>query len=98
MARAARAFGLWVDERFSAIKAKAEESSRFAKLVRIEQYAVSKMRFLRFDYTTGDAGGQNMVTKATHAACAWMIEQELDGLEHFSLSAQPRHRQEALDP
>ena len=62
-------------------------ASRFAKLVRIEQYAVGKMRFLRFDYTTGDAGGQNMVTKATHDACTWMIDQGLDGLEHFTLSA-----------
>ncbi len=86
-ARAARAFGIWVDEHFSAIKAEAEVGSRFAKLVRIEQYAVGKMRFLRFDYTTGDAGGQNMVTKATHDACAWMMRQGLEGLEHFTLAA-----------
>jgi hypothetical protein len=45
------------------------------------------MRFLRFDYTTGDAAGENIVTKATHAACAWMIGQGLDGLEHVTLSA-----------
>jgi hydroxymethylglutaryl-CoA reductase (NADPH) len=85
-ARAARAFGTWVDENFAAIKAKAAESDPFANLVRIEQYAVGKMRFLRFDYTTGDAGGQNMVTKATHFACGWMIAQGLDGLEYFTLS------------
>jgi hydroxymethylglutaryl-CoA reductase (NADPH) len=71
---------------FAAIKAKAAESDPFANLVRIEQYAVGKMRFLRFDYTTGDAGGQNMVTKATHFACGWMISQGLDGLEYFTLS------------
>ena len=86
-ARAARAFGTWVEEHLPVIKAKAEAGSRFAKLVRIEQYPVGKMRFLRFDYTTGDAAGQNMVTKATAQACAWMIGQGLDGLQHFTLSA-----------
>lgn len=86
-ARAARAFGTWIDEHFSEIKAAAEGSDPFATLVRIEQYPVGKMRFLRFDYTTGDAGGQNMVTKATHAACSWMMARGLDGLEHFTLSA-----------
>ena len=45
-ARAARAFGSWVDEHFSVIRARAETSAPFATLVRIEQYAVGKMRFL----------------------------------------------------
>jgi hydroxymethylglutaryl-CoA reductase (NADPH) len=86
-ARAARDFGSWVDAHLPALRARAEASDPFATLVRIEQYAVGKMRFLRFDYTTGDAGGQNMVTKATHDVCKWMIDQGLDGLEHFTLSA-----------
>jgi hydroxymethylglutaryl-CoA reductase (NADPH) len=86
-ARAARAFGSWVDERFAAIKRVAEATDPFATLIRIEQYAVGKMRFLRFDFSTGDAAGQNMVTKATHSACSWMIGQGLDGLEHFTLAA-----------
>ena len=86
-ARAARDFGSWVDAQLPALRARAESSDPFATLVRIEQYAVGKMRFLRFDYTTGDAGGQNMVTKATHDVCKWMIDQGLDGLEHFTLSA-----------
>ena len=86
-ARAARGFGRWVEGNFAAIKAKAEETTRFGKLRDIEQYGVSKMRFLRFNYTTGDAAGQNMVTKATRAACMWMMEQGLEGLEHFALAA-----------
>ena len=45
------------------------------------------MRWLRFDFETGDAGGQNMVTKATRDACVWMVDQGLDGLEHFTLAA-----------
>lgn len=86
-ARAARAFGDWVNANFATIKAKAEETTSVGKLRNIEQYAVSKMRWLRFDYTTGDAAGQNMVTKATRNACLWMLKQGLPGLEHFALAA-----------
>jgi hydroxymethylglutaryl-CoA reductase (NADPH) len=86
-ARAARAFGNWVDANFDRIKAKAEETTSVGKLRNIEQYALAKMRWLRFDYTTGDAAGQNMVTKATRHACMWMLDQGLDGLEHFALAA-----------
>jgi hydroxymethylglutaryl-CoA reductase (NADPH) len=86
-ARAARAFGNWVVCNFDAIKAKAEETTRYGRLRNIEQYAVGKMRFLRFDFTTGDAAGQNMVTKATRHACLWIQEQGIGGLEHFALAA-----------
>jgi hydroxymethylglutaryl-CoA reductase (NADPH) len=86
-ARAARAFGRWVDEHLDEIRAQAERTTRFGKLRNIEQYGVGKMRFLRFDYTTGDAAGQNMVTKATREACNWMVAQGLEGLEQFALAA-----------
>jgi hydroxymethylglutaryl-CoA reductase (NADPH) len=86
-ARAARAFGTWVEANFETIKAKAQETTSVGKLRNIEQYALSKMRWLRFDYTTGDAAGQNMVTKATRHACMWMLDQGLEGLEHFALAA-----------
>lgn len=45
------------------------------------------MRWLRFNYTTGDAAGQNMVSKATREACQWILAQKPPGLEHFSLAA-----------
>ena len=86
-ARASRAFGAWVDVHFDGIKAKAEETTRFGRLRNIEQYAVGKMRFLRFNFTTGDAAGQNMVTKATRHACRWIEAQRIDGLERHVLAA-----------
>jgi hydroxymethylglutaryl-CoA reductase (NADPH) len=86
-ARAARDFGHWVDESFATIKAKAEETTQFGKLRDIEQYALGRMRWLRFNFTTGDAAGQNMVTKAVHEACQWMFDQHPDGLEDFALAA-----------
>jgi len=71
-AREARDFGQWVDDNFEAIKAAAETTSSIAKLMFIHQWSVSKTRYLRFNYTTGDAAGQNMVGKATLAACEWI--------------------------
>jgi hydroxymethylglutaryl-CoA reductase (NADPH) len=87
-ARAARDFGQWVEANFEQIKAVAEETTSSGKLRDIEQYALGKMRWLRFNYTTGDAAGQNMVSKATRHACQWMLDQGLPGLEHFTLAAQ----------
>ena len=71
-ARVAREFGAWVDAHFLAIKAEAETTTRFGKLIHIDQYQVGPARYLRFNYTTGDAAGQNMCGKATYAACEWI--------------------------
>jgi hydroxymethylglutaryl-CoA reductase (NADPH) len=86
-ARAARDFGQWVEESFAIIKTKADESSRFGTLRDIEQYALGPMRWLRFNFTTGDAAGQNMVTKSVHEVCKWMINQQPRGLTDFALAA-----------
>lgn len=79
----ARNFGDWVRQNFTGIKAAAEATSSVAILRDIEQYPVSRFLYLRFNYTTGDAAGQNMVTKATHAACAWMKDNYEPGFEHY---------------
>ncbi|WJG10918.1 hydroxymethylglutaryl-CoA reductase [Aliiglaciecola sp. LCG003] len=71
-AREARDFGLWVEENFDQIAAAAESTTSIGKLKHIQQWSVSKTRYLRFNYTTGDAAGQNMVGKATLAACEWI--------------------------
>ncbi len=83
----ARNFGEWINKNFQQIKAKTEETTRVGKLLNIEQYPVGKMRWLRFNYSTGDAAGQNMVTKATRNATEWILAQDLEGLENFSLAA-----------
>lgn len=83
----ARRFGLWIKENFDTIKAEAETTTSVGKLLDVGQYALSKMLWLRFNYSTGDAAGQNMVTKATRKACLWILAQEPEGLEDFSLAA-----------
>jgi|TARA_R110002167_G_scaffold28926_18_gene96799 hydroxymethylglutaryl-CoA reductase (NADPH) len=71
-AREARDFGKWVVDNFDKIKAVSETTTSVGKLEHIQQWSVSKTRYLRFNYTTGDAAGQNMVGKATLAACEWI--------------------------
>jgi hydroxymethylglutaryl-CoA reductase (NADPH) len=70
----ARDFGDWVVENFEAIKGAAETTTRSGKLMNIRQFAIGPVRNLRFNYTTGDAAGQNMTGKATRAACEWIMK------------------------
>lgn len=84
-ARASRDFGIWIKEHFLEIKVQAETTTRSGKLRDIEQYPVGKLMFLRFNYTTGDAAGQNMVSKATHVACEW-IKSNYSDIRRYVLS------------
>ncbi len=71
-ARESRDLGLWIESHRDEIAAAAEQTTRVGRLVEVEQYAVGPLRYLRLDYTTGDAAGQNMVGKASLAACEWI--------------------------
>jgi hydroxymethylglutaryl-CoA reductase (NADPH) len=75
-AREARDFGAWVETNLPAIREHAEATSSVAKLLYIDTFLASKFAYLRFNFATGDAAGQNMVGRATFAACSWMLEQE----------------------
>ncbi len=80
-----RSFGRWVTEHFAEIKDAAERTTRSGKLQNIGQYTIGPLRFLRFNYTTGDAAGQNMTGKATLAACEWIMA-NFPGKAKFLLS------------
>ena len=84
-AREARDFGLWLSENFERIKEVAESTTSIGKLNEIEQYHAHNMIFTRFDYSTGDAAGQNMTSKATFFACEW-IRKEFPQISHYLLS------------
>ena len=84
-AQKARDFGEWVTENFDTIKDVAETTTRVGKLINIGQYAIGPLRNLRFNYTTGDAAGQNMTGKATLAACEW-IKKTYPGGANYLLS------------
>ena len=86
-AREALAFGKWIEANFDQIKVASEETTSVGKLRDIEQYAVSKLRWLRFNFTCGDAAGQNMVSKATKAGCDWVLDNYPGNVDHFVLAA-----------
>ena len=84
-ARQARDFGVWVTENFDQIAEQAQTTTRSGKLRNIQQFAAARMRYLRFNYTTGDAAGQNMVGKATFVACEWIMA-NYSGIKRYMLS------------
>jgi hydroxymethylglutaryl-CoA reductase (NADPH) len=86
-AREAKAFAEWLTANFARIAAAAQTTTTSGKLIEIQQFAVSKLLYTRFNYTTGDAAGQNLTGKATFAACAW-IKQNYPGELHFLLEGQ----------
>ena len=86
-AREARHFAGWLDRHFADIAAAAESTTSSGKLIEIQKFSVSKLIYARFNYTTGDAAGQNMTGKATFAACAW-IKQNYPADLHFLLEGQ----------
>ncbi len=85
-ARKARDFSVWVNEHFEKIAEEAEGTSSVAKLQYIDTFLSNKFAYLRFNYSTGDAAGQNMVGRATFAACSWILD-EYPGIEHFFLES-----------
>jgi hydroxymethylglutaryl-CoA reductase (NADPH) len=85
-AREARGFGKWVAENFDAIKREAETTTRTGRLHDIEQFSASRYIFLRFNYTTGDAAGQNLTGRATWRACNWILE-NFPGVRRFYLES-----------
>jgi hydroxymethylglutaryl-CoA reductase (NADPH) len=84
-ARTARDFRDWVFDHYDTVREKAEETSSVAELIEIEDYLTNNLAFLRFDFRTGDAAGQNMVGKATFAACNWILREFPGYVENFYL-------------
>jgi hydroxymethylglutaryl-CoA reductase (NADPH) len=85
-ARAAREFVRWVEKVTPKIRTEAESTSSVAKLQYIDSYLSNKFVYLRFNYSTGDAAGQNMVGRATFVACSWILD-HYQGIRHFFLES-----------
>lgn len=84
-ALAAREFGDWVRAHMDEIRSAAESTTSVGKLHEVRHYGIGPLHYLRFNYTTGDAAGQNMCGKATLAACEW-IQATYPGRPEFILS------------
>jgi hydroxymethylglutaryl-CoA reductase (NADPH) len=86
-ARQCRDFVKWVEANIDEIRDHAEATSSVAKLQYIDPYLSNKFVYLRFNYSTGDAAGQNMVGRATFAACSWILDHYQGGLTNFYLES-----------
>ncbi|MFK8103343.1 MAG: hydroxymethylglutaryl-CoA reductase [Saprospiraceae bacterium] len=87
-ARGARDFSAWVQDNFDKIAAEAESTTSVGKLKYIDPFLASKFTYLRFNFHTGDAAGQNMVGRATFAACSWILDHYKDyTIKHFYLES-----------
>jgi len=64
----------WIITNDQYIRAKAEATSNHAKLDDLRFTLEGNRVYVCFEYTTGDAAGQNMTTITTEAACSWIVE------------------------
>jgi len=66
-------FIAWTLEHMDAIRAVGESTTRHGKLKDMRVTLEGNHVYLIFEYTTGDAAGQNMVTIATQAICEHIV-------------------------
>lgn len=71
--------------RFDELQAVVARGSRFATLVEAHPEIVGNLLFVRFAFTTGDASGHNMVTKASESLMDEILSWNL-GLDYGSIS------------
>lgn len=70
----AQHFTVWVETQMYKFVEIVSRTSRFAKLLKVSSNLEGNSVILTFDYTSGDAAGQNMVTICTHQICHFILE------------------------
>jgi hydroxymethylglutaryl-CoA reductase (NADPH) len=84
-------FARWLPSRLSILRETTEGTSRYCRLRTAQAMVVGNTVYTLFEFSTGDAAGQNMVTLATQAICSrlladmpqkprsWLVEAMLSG-------------------
>lgn len=84
-------FARWLPSRLDALRETTAGTSRYCRLLDARAAIVGNTVYVLFDFATGDAAGQNMVTHAAHAICqrvlaetpvaprSWLVESMLSG-------------------
>ena len=73
-AQGAQALIEFVQAQREALAQVAAGTSRFARLKDMHFEAVGHLVYIRFEFSTGDAAGHNMATRAADALLAWILE------------------------
>lgn len=68
-------FLIWIVEQFSKFQEIAKTTTSHGNLEDFKITVDGNQVYINFEYTTGDAAGQNMVTIATEAVCKYIMEQ-----------------------
>jgi hydroxymethylglutaryl-CoA reductase (NADPH) len=67
-------FVVWAMSQIDEFRRRAETTTRHGKLADVRITIEGNHVYLNFEFTTGDASGQNMVTLATQAICDYVAE------------------------
>lgn len=68
------AFALWASSQVQQFQEVASSTTRHGRLLDVRASVEGNHCYLNFDFSTGDAAGQNMVTIATQAVCTHIAE------------------------
>lgn len=69
----AGAFVVWTLSHLEEFRREAETTTHHGRLIDLRVTVEGNHVYLNFEFTTGDASGQNMVTIATEAICAYIL-------------------------
>jgi hydroxymethylglutaryl-CoA reductase (NADPH) len=81
----AREFIAWIDENFNTLKSIAENTTRYGKLLGYQTFIQGKIVYLRLNFSTGDAMGMNMISRASQEICSFITSNF--PVVHFSLES-----------
>ena len=68
-------FAQWLPSLLPALREAVMATSRYCRLLRLQSAIVGNTVYTVFDFSTGDAAGQNMVTLAAQAVCRQILAQ-----------------------
>ena len=67
-------FSEWLETQLATLQAITCEGSGHCRLLAVNGVIEGNHVYVRLDFTTGDASGQNMVTFAAEAICRWLLD------------------------
>ncbi len=80
-------FLTWAIAQQGEFQRQAEATTRHGKLIDMRLTVEGNYVYLEFQFTTGDAAGQNMVTIATNAICKYIRDRSPGQPQYFFLEA-----------